>query len=433
LARLPCPALLDLFEAAVPEESTASEYRCPGETYPISRAVHLGRLARFYPACRGCSRRGDHHPLSPRQARRLKEVERRAEPYRLFHPEGVAAIYWNQLTLPDACGLAKAMGLWLRQQPGHAEPPKALVAGDGRPLTPELVSAVVEGFRWAGCATVEIAAATSACTAMTVSHLACDGGILVGNPTGDAQTVGLKFFGPEGRPLSCGGALEAIEQLFRRGGDRPTRRFGSLNRFQAEVPYLTRLADDYHGLRPLRFVLATNCQPLERHLHSLLASTACQYANCATTSQGLLEQIRQQGAHFGLHVDDDGERSVVYDELGRAVAAERLAALVLGELLVEESEAVAVLDQTIAGRWMERFAGRLRSVACASASRAKMCRTMAEHSAVFGGNAEGRFWYRLGPTCWAADALQTLTLLLRHLSRSDQPLSAVLDGIEAGK
>jgi phosphomannomutase len=53
---------------------------------------------------------------------------------------------------------------------------------------------------------------------------------------------------------------------------------------------------------------------------------------------------------------------------------------------------------------------------------------MRQHGAILGGGPSGRFWH----TGYAAglplpDALMTVTLLLELLSRTDDPLSAVLD------
>ena len=67
------------------QDLSTAEYRCPGETYGISRAVHLGRLAGFHPACRDCPRRDDAVGLSARQIRQLAEVGSRAKQPPLFH------------------------------------------------------------------------------------------------------------------------------------------------------------------------------------------------------------------------------------------------------------------------------------------------------------------------------------------------------------
>lgn len=385
----------------------SAEYRCPGEGYAISRAVHLGRLVRFYPACLRCPHRDDQALLSPRQRRQLGEVARRADRPPLFGPEGVTAVSWNELNPTQARQIARAMGLWLRQQRGDACPPTALVAGDGRPGSAELLFALVEGLRWAGCATVETPAATAATTAWAIHHLACDGGLLLGNPTGKAHTVGLKFWGPEGRPLSSPGDLETISQLCETDLDRPVRRFGARRCVPVDVPYLARLADEYHGLRPLRLVVRSECPPLVRQFEMLLAATACRCMAFEPEAASLPEQIRQQEAHFGVHVGDDGEQCLVYDEQGRPVSPERLAALVRWEQQVPELTPPPLPCRGQTHAWLQ------------------------QHAAEFAADAGGRFWYRLEPNCWAADALRTLTLLLRHLSRSDRPLSAVLDALPA--
>src|SRR5262245_50286812 len=50
-------------------------YRCPGEEHDIDRALHLGRLADYYPACRGCEFRHDRQLLAPRVAGHWDELE----------------------------------------------------------------------------------------------------------------------------------------------------------------------------------------------------------------------------------------------------------------------------------------------------------------------------------------------------------------------
>ena len=56
-----------------------TQYRCPGERHPISRAIHLSRLAAFYPACRQCQHRHDTGQLPPQTLQRIQQVERRRD------------------------------------------------------------------------------------------------------------------------------------------------------------------------------------------------------------------------------------------------------------------------------------------------------------------------------------------------------------------
>src|SRR5690242_5709376 len=62
------------FSMEVDSPTPHAEYQCPGEAHPISRTVHLGRLASFYHACRSCVHRNDTLGLNRRQVRRVAEV-----------------------------------------------------------------------------------------------------------------------------------------------------------------------------------------------------------------------------------------------------------------------------------------------------------------------------------------------------------------------
>lgn len=364
-------------------EQQRVEYHCPGEKAPITRALHLGRLTSYYPACRQCPRRDDTAGLSTKQVKRLTETQCRGERRSLFHAEGVAGVYLNDFHPKTAKDLAAAFGVYLgRAEVEAAQAPVVVIGGDGRPLTPEVTAAVSEGLRWAGCHVVDIGQASAACLAFAIEQVQASGGILVGNPTSLAQTVGLRFWAAGARPLSAGPALEAVRNLFEAGTDRPTRRYGSLRRFQADIPYLASLAEQYHALRPLRFVLDTNCRPLLGYLEKLLRPVACELLPCRTTSEQLPSQIQADKAHFGARIDDDGQRLLLWDERGQRVDSERLLGLIARHRQADQPGSDIVVEQ----------------------------------------DASGRLWY--GNT---ADALQTLTHLLVLLSQSDRPLSQVLD------
>ena len=54
-------------------------YICPGETHPISRSVHLSRLAAFYPKCRECPLRKDTGNLATHTVEAIRATERRVQ------------------------------------------------------------------------------------------------------------------------------------------------------------------------------------------------------------------------------------------------------------------------------------------------------------------------------------------------------------------
>jgi len=428
---------------AVPTHKTA-EYRCPDEEYLISRAVHLGRLARFYPGCRQCRHRDDTGTLSQKQLRRLAETRPRGLTPPLFHEEGAGGVHGNQFTADVARDLAAALGTVLRRglaRGNNARPdgatddpadapanrtPVVVLGSDGRPIGCELVAAVGEGVRWAGCHLVDAGPASAPCLALAVDHLKTDGGILLGNTDGRPHTASLKFWADGPQPLSAGGSLDVLERVYAAGVDRPTRTYGSLRRFQADVPYLACLSERYHALRPLCVVLHTTCNPLVGYLDRLTGPVACRIVPSRTDAGRLPELVLAEQAHLGVCIDDDGERCRVLDNLGRPVSDERLLWLVVRHLLTENPRAVVVLEAETPPQVARRIETAGGQVVRSGARRSEMFAAMREHGARFGGGPSGRFWYDFNGTP-LPDALTTLTLLLVLLSQSDRHFSEVLD------
>ena len=146
----------------------------------------------------------------------MVDSRRRGQRPPLFSEEGAVGVLGSDLDATVARRLGAALGIHLRhQQPGGDHPPMAVIAGDGRPTSAELLAAAGEGLRWAGCHLVDLGEATAACAAFAIDHLGADGGLLVGNPTGRAHSVGLKFWAAAARPLSAGGELEALRAVAR--------------------------------------------------------------------------------------------------------------------------------------------------------------------------------------------------------------------------
>jgi phosphomannomutase len=514
-------------------EEQSTEYFCPGEKHPITRAVHLGRLASFYFACAQCPHRNETGGLSPRQVRLLEETAAwRNKTPSLFHDEGAGGVFNNDFRAIDAQHIAAAFGVLVSSpEIVNVKPTKAaahtttaialpkissgncihrscnetaptsrsphvdhathtgrtthtnqtmhigqtiVLAGDGRPITAELLAAASEGLRWAGCDVVDIGPATAACLAFTMTQLQAAGGLLVGNPGSEPHTVGLKFWLADALPLSIGGSLERLITLHQKGVDRPTRVFGTLQRRNTESLYLDMQANHYHGLRPLRFVVNSASIPFTKYLKHLAASTACSILPNRSTRDEFPSQVRDDKAHFAVCVDGDGETCRVFDDLGRPASNEALMSLLMRHLLAETANAnqnpqaatekspprTIVIEQDASPTmkfksFVERLSQHGVRVVASSARRAEMAAAMRKHAALFAGGPSGRFWYAADKTiempCDAAtdsiatpwnvaaqntaaqagppllDALMTVTRLLQVLSRDDAPLSALLD------
>ncbi|MBI3469217.1 MAG: hypothetical protein HY000_39945 [Planctomycetes bacterium] len=265
-------------------------YQCPGESYVISRAVHLGRLATYYPKCRDCVHRAETGTLSPRRVRRLAEIGRRAPRPGLVYGDCIAGALYTEVTRRVVRRLAAALAAFLGEH-GRTDAPVVL-GDDGRGPSAALAAAACEGLRWSGCDVVELGPVSAPMLNMALRRANAGGAIFVGNPLGSVGTCGLKFSSSDGR-LAVGAGLERLVQLSELPLRRPGRRYGALSRLAIDEKYLSGLQPYFHALRPLRLVIDCRCGPVWRRLTALISATACELlplssrdTPCAVTGDG---------------------------------------------------------------------------------------------------------------------------------------------------
>jgi len=424
------PTLLSMTRS----DKNATVFRCPGDPSPIGRAVHLARLAAFYPGCRRCTHRDDTADFSPKLAERLAEAHDTPPSPALFDDEGISGVLLNELTPEVARRAAVAFGLLLRQQ--HEAPawPTVVLAGDGRRPSAPLVAAAARGLRFAGCHVLDLGQTTAGCLTFALRGSAADAALLVGNPGRIPWRATLQFW-QAGRPSSRDMGLERLEVLYNGNLDRPTRQFGSLRRVAFETEYLDSLAEYYHTLRPLRVVLSTDCRPLIDYVRRLSRSLECRFFDHALGSEPLAEQIIRHEAHFAVVIDGNGETCGAVDETGTPVPEEHLLRLIARHLITAHqeqkdpdntSEPTIILENETSTQTAEALAQLGYRVVRADRRRAEMVRAVEHENALLGGGPGGRLWYRRSGHV-AADALVTSSLLLVILSQSDRPFSQVLD------
>ena len=419
-------------------ERTEHEYYCPGQKRPIARPVHLARMAAYYPDCRKCPHADDTGGLPLRLVERLRETREtaaaRSTP--LFFDEGASGCYLNDVGPAETRKMAAAFGIVLRDDNRRtgSEPPVSIVAGDGRPITPELVAAAAEGLRWSGCHVVDIGRASAACTAFAIGHFEADAGLLIGNPGRKTQTVGLKFWSAGGRPLSLvgdeqssdyGPTLNGLRRVYETGLQRPCRRYGSLQRLQVEDAYLAELKDHYHALRPLRLLIDCNCGPVVEYLQRLTAPLACEVVNHRGHDSQIGRAVRKTESHLAAVIGDDGQECRVLDERGEPIDTNRLIQLVGRHVAEQFAASTVVLERETSQKTAEKLK-ESAAVHVTDPKRALVFQKMLESGAIFAAGPSGRFWYTTDGVPMP-DALMTITLLLEILSQSDRPFSCVLD------
>lgn len=444
------------------------QYVCPGEAHAISRAVHLSRLAAFFPKCRECSHRQETGQLpqpqfEPDESARTDESERS-----LFTLEGVRGVYLNELTRHKAGELSAAFAslLWeslplagrsdLRdansKRPIRRSGPVVVVGFDERPSSPDIVTGVAAALRRMSCQVVDIGQTSTPCFRFAVAHMQAAGGIFISGHGCEPSWTGLDFVSKHGRPVSAAGrrvenhedktatrviGLEDIHQRCERGAARPLRQGGSQRVFQASVPYLAGLWKHFHALRPLRVAIGCPVRFVRRTLDDLFEKlpVTLNWIEIPQRRRDVLDErdpdvqrvrdaVAAQSADFGLLIDDDGINIAVVDELGRLLAPGDLLCLLAEVVSAEQSGGAVVIDNAARDLLQPRIAAKSQRCWLGGWTQSDVWQAMRHESAICGGGATGRVW--LPDSVPACDAILTLAQLLQALSRDDAPLSQVV-------
>lgn len=431
-----------------------TEYRCPGETHSISRAIHLSRLAAFYPACRQCQHRHDTGQLNPETVERLHQSEARGRGRELFQRDGIRGVFLNDFTPSNAAGIASALASWLwqdvpltgrsgsscsdavarRPDKPSRRGPSIVVGYDERPSSPAILSAVIDALRMMGCPVIDVGLASRPCFAFAVDHLQAAGGLFVSGAGCDAAWSGLDLYREAAAPLSLGNGLEEVRKRYHSGVTRPTRSAAFQRAFQAGVPYEAGLWKHFHALRPLRVVSAVRPRPARRTIRKLFSRLPCELFEVETTAaineplkhEVLLERIstrvRKRQAHLGILIDDDGARCWFIDDRGRLVDPLSLTAMLSIQSRLDHPNAPIVVESAAT----EKIQTMLPPVEILAGgdSVGAMSGRMRESNASFGGGQSHCYWFRESyPAC---DAILTLAHVLQGLSRADTAFSDTL-------
>ncbi len=431
------------------------QYVCPGEDYSISRAVHLSRLAAFYPKCRECAHRHDTSQLTPQIIEKIGASVQRAERATMFTEQGVRGIYLNELTASKAGEIAGAFAslLWestpltlkdtgspptnlMQQRLG----PQVVIGHDDRPSSPDLVTGVAKTLRRMGCQVIDIGLVSRPCFWFAVEHLEASAGIHVTGSGCSPAWTGLDFVGAGALPVEQDHQLTSISERYAAGYQRPLRQSAGQRTFHALAVYEAGLWKHFHALRPLKVCVGCPNRPVRDLIGRLFQKLACKLIpviipvrSRAMQDPQDLDNVRmaqtvvQQGAHFGLLIDDDGQSCAAWDERGELVPARRLTLLLAETMLAEARHAHVVAESAAFKELLRPIDRRDGFCAMADPSLWKMAQAMRDTNAIFGGGDSGRFWFReTFPTC---DAVLTLAKLLQALSRSDAEFSSVLAGL----
>lgn len=429
---------------------------CPGETHPISRSVHLARMASFYPGCRDCPFRSETGHLPQDTIDRLQQTERRAIPASLFQSEGVRGVYLNELSRRHAELIAASYAsvLWSRtpltgcmshteNNQGSKESrvnPSLVVGYDERPSAPDVFTGVTQALRRMSCDVVDIGLTTKPAWQFAVEQFGADGGVMVTGSGCDPSRIGLDFVRTAGMPISREHAtwdsvsLTDIEDAIRDPYHRPTRQAGAQTASNVWADYVAERLQHFPMLAPFRIVVGCSVPLVMRAIATISEERSYEFVPVAIPRRvrrvhevndvdvgRVANAVHESQADLGMLIDDDGQRFSLVTERGELLAAWTILPLIAEFLQTEVPRRPIVLEPQTARDVEPQLVRQGITWTRAGQTHAEMFRAMQDHSAVLGGGASGRVWVA-NPTP-TSDALLILAHLLTVLTRRQISMS----------
>lgn len=444
-----------LTSAATPETHIAEalQYHCPGERQPISRAVHLTRLAQGFAACQDCEHRNDVGPVTVPLRHTTSDLSS------IWQAEGIRGLHYESITPQRLGAIAAAVAeVIARDQLPRAIPspevaqrryraavppsqrtlgPKLVVGYDTRLSSRGLFVAVVEALsRW-GCTVIDVGCVSRACFDFSVVSLQATGGLYITGGTEPQRCNGLDIIGSLAEPWSWPGRLQEIADQFAAPRARPLRRAVPASSFDPVAAYRAAIQPHFHALRPLRVGVLCDCPLTARTLEELFERLPCTLElippptesgtrSHETRAAQLSRLVQSRHLDVGVMIEADGRCCHLFDECGEPVAGDAVL-LALAEMETLESETVRLVSPPQSGhRRLPRRVERLTSPEALPRHQQLVAQLM-QQDAQIAYDGQGRYWFRGSiPAC---DAVVTIGRVLQRLSLEDRRVSDTIDSI----
>jgi phosphomannomutase len=355
---------------------------------------------------------------------------------------GVRGVVGDTFTPELAVAFAQAFGTYLG-------PGTLLVSRDTRASGPMVAAAVRAGLLSTGCAVVDLGICPTPSLQLAVPWLEARGGISITAGHNDAEWNALKFVRPDGLYLN---ALQAEELLdvYHQGEWEKARSDGIATEV-AEADAIAHHLDvlgrvfDIAAIRRRRPRVALDCcnGACVRLTPQWLESIGCEVLAInddadapfphspeprPRTMAQVSALVRAGRADVGFVHDADGERIGVVDERGRRLSEEFTLVLAAGAALARRRGPVVtnVCTTSLVDRVAEAHGV---PVVRTPVGQPNISAAILEHGAVVGGEGNGSV--AVPEVQPSHDAAATMTLLLEHLARTGEPVSAQVDRLPA--
>ena len=352
----------------------------------------------------------------------------------------VRGVVGESLGEADARALGRAFATVLRET-AHA--PTVCVGRDGRPTSPTLEAALVDGLRAAGAYVTRVGLGPTPMLYFAAHTLGADGGVMVTGSHNPPTHNGFKFVTRAGafygEDIQRLGALAAAGAFASGAGGASER--------DVTDDYVDTLAAAWRSERELRVawdagngaagpVMARLAERLPG-FHVLLCETVDgtfpEHHPDPTVPENLdllAGTVRGVGCDLGVAFDGDGDRLGAVDGRGRFVAGDRILCLLCGPVLEAHPGATVIADVKASRVLFDRIA-RLggKPLMCRS-GHSPIKRKMAETGAPLAGEMSGHVFFA-DRYFGYDDGLYAAVRLLDAVAESGAGMAELLDRLPA--
>jgi phosphomannomutase len=359
----------------------------------------------------------------------------------IFKAYDIRGIYPHELNEDIACLIGRAFVEYLK--------PRMVALGrDMRLSSDALWKSLVQGITEAGVDVVDLGLCTSDALYFAVGEFGYDSGIMITASHNPKEYNGMKMCKKEAVPLSEKEGIEEIKKIILNGDFTTTKKKGIIRKRDIQKDYIRHLLTfiQIEKIKPFKLVADAGNGIAGKVLPEIFSLLPCKLIPMFFELDGsfpnhipdplvpenltpLKQEILADKADLGVAFDGDADRIFLVDEKACPLGGDIVTALVAKNLLKKEKGATILYNVPCSRAVPETIVNNGGEAIRTSVGHALIKPLMRKYNAIFGGEHSGHFYFRRN--YFADSGLIALLVCLELISEENQPLSALVDSIDA--
>ena len=338
---------------------------------------------------------------------------------RIFKTYDIRGTYPDMIDEDAAWKIGYATALYFQRTRNFSFAPKVrlnntiCIGRDMRPHSPALAAAVIEGIRAAGSDAIDLGMVDTPFVYFAINHVDCIGGIQVTASHSPIQYNGFRISGAKAKPIGSATGLDDIKRIGSTLRVGKTGLQGNLEQQDLWSAYRHHVLPFLKMQRKLRIsVDASNGMAgwmipaifdhvPELEIIPVLFETAGAFAHdpnplVEANLRQLRESVLSSKSDLGVCFDGDADQCVFVDQAGKTIGPDLITALLARDLLqLPQNHGATILYDLRCSRVVAEEITAAGGVAHrARVGHSLIKKTMADTSAIFGGELTGHYYFR---------------------------------------